>query len=54
MSTKTDQLPNVKNRDQKRVTPRHHDPMEINFTPAGAPAKINSKIDCTITGGPPC
>ena len=54
MSTKTDQLPNVKNRDQKRVTPRHHDPMEIDFVPAGAPAKINGKINSKITGGAPC
>jgi len=54
MSTKTDQLPNVKNRDQKRVTPRHHDPVEINFAPVGAPAKINPKIDGKITGGAPC
>ena len=54
MSTKTDQLPNVKNRDQKRVTPRHHDPVEINFAPAGAPAKINPKINGKITGGAPC
>jgi len=54
MSTKTDQLPDVKNRDQKRVTPRHHDPMEINFAPAGAPAKINRKINPKITGGSPC
>ncbi len=54
MSIKTDQLSNVKNRDQKRVTPRHHDPVEINFAPAGAPAKINSKINPKITGGSPC
>ena len=58
MSTKTDQLPDVKNRDQKRVTPRHHDPMVINVAPAGAPAKINSKINPKIngkiTGGAPC
>jgi hypothetical protein len=54
MSTRTDQLPKVQNRDQKRVTPRHHDPMEINFAPAGAPAKINRKINGKITGGAPC
>jgi len=28
--------------------------VEINFAPAGAPAKINSKINCKITGGSPC
>ena len=58
MSTKTDQLPNVKNRDQKRVTPRHHDRLVIDLAPAGAPAKINPKINPKIngkiTGGPPC
>jgi hypothetical protein len=54
MSTKTDQLPDVKNRDQKRVTLRHHDPMEISFAPAGAQAKINPKINAKITGGAPC
>jgi len=54
MSTTTDQMPNVKNRDPKRVTPRHHDPMEIDCAPAGAQAKINSRINCKITGGAPC
>ena len=54
MSTKTDQLPNVKNRAKKRVTPRHHDPVEINIAPAGAPVKINPKINPKITGGAPC
>jgi len=28
--------------------------MEINIAPAGAPAKINSKINPKITGGAPC
>ena len=58
MSTRTDQLPNVKTRDQKRVTPRHHDPVEITCAPVGAPVKIHSKIHCQITfkitGGPLC
>ena len=58
MSTKTDQLPNVKNRAKKRVTPRHHDRLVIDLAPAGAPAKINPKINPKIngkiTGGPPC
>ena len=54
MSTKTDQLPNVKNRAKKRVTPRHHDPMAIDFAPAGAQVKINPKINGKITGGAPC
>jgi len=54
MSIRTDQLPDVKNRDQKRVTPRHHDRLVIDFAPAGAPAKINPKINPKINGGPPC
>jgi len=29
----------------KRCTPRHPDPMVIDFAPAGAPVKINSKIN---------
>jgi len=28
--------------------------MEIDFAPAGVQAKINSKINCKITGGSPC
>jgi len=54
MSTKTDQLPNVKNRDQQRVTPRHQRSDGDQLRPAGAPAKINSKINCKITGGTAC
>jgi len=54
MSTKTDQLPNVKNRDQKRVTPRHQRSSGDQLRPVGAQAKINSKINPKITGGTPC
>jgi len=28
--------------------------MVIDFAPGGAPAKINSKINCKITGGTAC
>jgi len=36
------------------ITPRHQRSSGDQLRPVGAQAKINSKINCKITGGTPC
>jgi len=50
-TTTRDQLPEHETKIRNRVTPMHHDPMEINCRSRGRQAKINGKVHGTINRG---